>query len=312
MLYGLSKTGRKTRRMVQTNSCPICSCGSMGHFLNCTDHLVSGKNFELSRCISCGFIFTASPPDKKDIGSYYESDDYISHSDSDITFLDKAYQEVRKIMLARKRKLVIRKSGRSCGKILDIGCGTGHFLNEMKISDWDVTGVEINKKAREYAASRFGLKVFPPENLRSLPDKEFDCITLWHVLEHFHEPYDYFADIKRLLKPGGVLLTALPNSESFDALHYGKEWAAFDVPRHLWHFNPSTFSLFAEKAGFKITSLRVLPFDVFYISILSERHKGSAFPSLSGLTIGIIYFFFSLFNRKRGSSIVYTLKIAGD
>jgi hypothetical protein len=107
-------------------------------------------------------------------------------------------------------------------------------------------------------------------------------------------------------------MVALPNSDSFDARHYGKDWAAFDVPRHLWHFSPATFSRFAEKAGFRVTSFEVLPFDVFYISILSEKQKGSAFPSLFGLTMGKIYFLLSLFSRKRGSSIVYTLRVAGN
>lgn len=298
--------------MVQYNSCPICSGITLEHFLTCTDHLVSQKEFELSRCTSCGFLFTSDHPDEKDIGQYYESEDYISHSDSGKTFLDKVYQWVRKIMVTRKRNLVINKSHKALGKVLDIGCGTGHFLNEMKRSGWNTTGVEINKKAREHAVSRFGLEVIHPDSVRSLPDKYYDCITLWHVLEHFHEPFEYFREIKRMLRPGGLVITALPNSDSFDALHYGKHWAAFDVPRHLWHFNPATFSKFAAKAGFEVTSLKVLPFDVFYISILSEKNKLSVFPSLFGLTMGKMYFLLSLFNKRRGSSIVYTLKIAGN
>jgi 2-polyprenyl-3-methyl-5-hydroxy-6-metoxy-1,4-benzoquinol methylase len=294
--------------MVQQNSCPICSGTTLTHYLTCTDHLVSRKEFELLRCSSCGFILTSAPPDETHIGAFYESDEYISHSDSGKTFLDKVYREVRKIMLSRKRRLVIRNTIKQTGKILDFGCGTGHFLNEMKRAGWDATGVEVNKKARDHAASGFGLEVFPPEAVRSLPDNEYDCITLWHVLEHINEPSDHFSEIKRLLKPGGAVLVALPNSDSFDALHYGNVWAAFDVPRHLWHFNPSTFSKFAAKAGFTITSLKILPFDVFYISILSEKHKGAMFPSFSGLVMGKIYFFLSLFSRKRGSSIVYCLK----
>jgi ubiquinone/menaquinone biosynthesis C-methylase UbiE len=298
--------------MIRYNNCPVCSGISPVHFLTCTDHLVSGKEYELSQCPSCGFIFTASPPDEKEISLYYESEDYISHTDSDKTFFDRTYRQVRKIMLASKRRQVLQNFNNPSGKILDIGCGTGHFLNEMKKSGWKTTGVELNNKAREYAIDRFRIEVFPPEALRSLPDQEFDCVTLWHVLEHFYEPFEYFREIKRLLKPGGSVYVALPNSASFDALHYGKEWAAYDVPRHLWHFNPSTFSLFSEKTGFRITSYRILPFDVFYISILSEKHKGSLFPFLFGLTMGKIYFLLSLFSRRRGSSILYTLKIAGN
>jgi SAM-dependent methyltransferase len=271
---------------------------------------VSHREFELSRCSSCGFIFTSAPPDETEIGNYYESDDYISHSDSGESFLDKVYQAVRKLMLNRKRKLIIQNSHKSTGNILDIGCGTGHFLNEMKRSGWNTTGIEISAKARKYAIAKFGLEVFSPDYTRSLPAGSFDCITLWHVLEHFHDPFWYFGEIKRLLKPGGIVVTALPNSSSYDAVHYGRNWAAFDVPRHLWHFDPETFSLFASKAGFISTDLRVLPFDVFYISILSEKQKRSAFPSLFGLTMGKMYFLLSLFSKKKGSSIVYTLKSA--
>jgi SAM-dependent methyltransferase len=215
-------------------------------------------------------------------------------------------------MLVKKRRLVISNIRKASGKILDFGCGTGHFLNEMKRSGWKTTGVEVNKKARGHAISRFGLEVLPPDATGSLQSNEYDCITLWHVLEHFHDPHGYFTEIKRLLKPTGNVIVALPNSDSFDARHYGKDWAAFDVPRHLWHFSPSTFSRFAEKAGFRVTSFKVLPFDVFYISILSEKHKGSVFPTLFGLTMGKIYFLLSLFRRKRGSSIVYTLRVAGN
>lgn len=312
MLYGHSAEGRKTLGMVQYNSCPLCSGIELNHYLTCTDHLVSRKEFELKRCQSCGFIFTSAPPGEKEIGSYYESDDYISHSDSGRTLIDKVYQAVRKIMLTLKRKMVIRNVQKPVGKILDFGCGTGHFLNEMKRSGWETTGVEVNKKARDHAVSRFGIEVLPPDSIGTLPSGQYDCITLWHVLEHFHQPFEYFTEIRRLMKPAGAVMVALPNSDSFDALHYGKNWAAFDVPRHLWHFNPETFSLFAEKAGFRVTSIKILPFDVFYISILSEKQKGSTFPSIFGMAMGKMYFLLSLISRKRGSSVVYTLKISGN
>jgi 2-polyprenyl-3-methyl-5-hydroxy-6-metoxy-1,4-benzoquinol methylase len=309
MQYGLLPEGRKIRKMISHNSCPLCSGNVISHFLTCTDHLVSSKEFELSRCSSCGFIFTSAPPDEKEIGGYYESDNYISHSDSGKALLDKIYHLVRRIMLTGKRMLVKQNIHRPTGKILDLGCGTGYFLDEMKKSGWETTGVEVNKKAREHAVSRFGLEVFPPDAISSLPGDEYDCITLWHVLEHFHDPFEYFREIKRLLKPGGTVLVALPNSDSFDAIHYKKDWAAFDVPRHLWHFNTETLTLFAKKAGFSVTSMKLLPFDVFYISILSEKQKGSFFPSLFGMTMGKMYFLLSLFDKRKGSSIVYTLKI---
>jgi 2-polyprenyl-3-methyl-5-hydroxy-6-metoxy-1,4-benzoquinol methylase len=296
--------------MVSHNKCPLCSSDETEHFLNCTDTLVSGREFELRRCKSCNFIFTNNYPDEKEIARYYDSDNYISHSDSARTITDQIYQIVRRFMLRRKREIITRESRITKGNILDIGCGTGHFLNEMKGAGWGTTGIEVNEKARDYAISKFSLDVISPEQISSLPANKFECITLWHVLEHFHDPFAYFTEIKRLLKPGGIIVVALPNSSSFDATYYGNKWAAFDVPRHLWHFDPVTFSRFASKAGFTVTDLRVLPFDVFYISMLSEKQKGSVCPSLVGLIKGKIWFLLSLFKKKRGSSVVYVIKAA--
>jgi SAM-dependent methyltransferase len=214
-------------------------------------------------------------------------------------------------MLIRKRKIVTKKCNRSAGIILDIGSGTGHFLNSMKKAGWQTEGVEINTKAREFARSSFNLNLLSPPEIYSLPDKSFDCITLWHTLEHFHEPADYFHEIKRLLQPEGAVIVALPNNNSYDSKHYGSEWAAYDVPRHLWHFNPDSFSRFAEKYGFTVASCGSLPFDVFYISILSEKQKGTRFPLVSGMIRGFIFSLFSSFRRSGSSSIVYVLRHSG-
>ena len=152
------------------------------------------------------------------------------------------------------------------------------------------------------------LDTIEPEKIETLSSKSFDCITLWHVLEHFHEPFEYMKEIGRLLKPDGVCLIALPNCASYDSEHFGKEWAAYDVPRHLWHFNPTTFSLFAERTGFRLTGNLNLPFDVFYISILSEKYRGSKFPVLSGAFEGIVFSIRSLFTGNRNSSVIYILR----
>jgi SAM-dependent methyltransferase len=269
---------------------------------------VSGEVFELLRCSKCGFIFTQDPPDESGSGKFYESADYISHTDSSRTLFEKTYQAVRKIMLRRKRNLVIKTTRKKNGTILDIGSGTGHFLNIMKEAGWITTGIEINDDARKYAASHFGLNIISPVDLGSLPDNEFDSITLWHVAEHLHDLSGYFKNIRRLLRPGGSVIVALPNSDSYDSHHYGKYWAAWDVPRHLWHFNPETFSLFAKREGFNVTSASVLPFDVFYISILSEKNRRGKAASLTGLLKGKMFYLRAIFNRMKGSSIVFRLK----
>ena len=256
----------------------------------------------------CGFRFTQDHPEESEAGRYYESDDYISHSDSRKGITEKAYQFIRKIMLIRKKRIIRKVTGLQTGNLLDIGSGTGHFLNVMQTAGWKIKGVEINARAREYSTSRFKIDEIAPEEIKKLPSGYFDCITLWHVLEHFHEPFEYMKEIGRLLKPAGVCIIALPNCSSLDAKHFGKEWAAYDVPRHLWHFNPSTFSRFAERTGFKLSGMMNLPFDVFYISILSEKYKGSGLPVISGGLKGIFFSFRSVFSRNQNSSVIYILR----
>jgi 2-polyprenyl-3-methyl-5-hydroxy-6-metoxy-1,4-benzoquinol methylase len=298
--------------MIHYDICPLCSSSEISHFQTCTDYFVSKEVFDIYRCTKCGFIFIQDHPEESEIGRYYESDDYISHSDTSRGLTDKAYQVTRGIMLGKKKRMIKKITGLSSGNILDIGSGTGHFLNTMKNSGWEISGVEINPKAREYAASRFDIDTISPENISTLPGNYFDCITLWHVLEHLQEPFKYMEEIARLLKNDGVCIVALPNSNSFDSKHYGKEWAAYDVPRHLWHFNPSTFTIFAGKNRLAVAEKRKLPLDVFYISILSEKYKGSKFALLTGTLNGIGFLIRSWFVESGNSSIVYILKKSAD
>jgi 2-polyprenyl-3-methyl-5-hydroxy-6-metoxy-1,4-benzoquinol methylase len=270
---------------------------------------LSKEEFDLFKCKECGFVFTFKYPDEQDISKYYESADYISHDDSAKGFLNLIYLQVRSLMLKKKRRIIEKATGLKKGKILDIGCGTGYFAATMKKGCWDVTGIEPNVKARDFATRHFAIEVISPEDISELPAGIFDCITLWHVMEHFHDPFSYAAEIKRLLRPGGVCFCALPNCSSFDANHYGEYWAAYDVPRHLWHFTPETFRLFAEKMGFHILATRPLPLDVFYISILSEKNKGSKFYFLKGTIKGTLFAFRSLFNKARSSSLIYFLRL---
>jgi SAM-dependent methyltransferase len=295
--------------MIIHSICPLCSSERLSLFLECTDHLVSKELFDLFKCQACGFVFTHEYPDEKSIGKYYESDDYISHDDNAKGVVNRIYLPARNIMLRKKRKIIEKATGLRKGNILDIGCGTGYFPGMMKKTGWYATGIEPNKKAREYGSKQFNIDVLSPDQITGLTGQSFDCITMWHVLEHFHDPVSYAAEITRLLKPSGVCLCALPNCSSFDAEHYGASWAGYDVPRHLWHFTPVTFSLFTEKTGFRINGTRLLPFDVFYISILSEKNKCARFPFMTGMFKGFIFALRSLFDKKRSSSLIYYLCI---
>jgi 2-polyprenyl-3-methyl-5-hydroxy-6-metoxy-1,4-benzoquinol methylase len=294
--------------MVKHSKCPLCSSADISKYLQCTDNFVSREKFEIYRCSACGFVFTNDYPEAESIGKYYESDEYISHSDTSEGLINKIYRFARNIMLRRKRAIVTNVTKLKHGTLLDIGSGTGHFASAMKSAGWNVKGIEINAKAREFSRTKSGLDVISPDEISTLEKGIFDAITLWHVLEHFHDPFGYASDIMKLLKPGGICVVALPNSSSFDASYYKEYWAAYDVPRHLWHFNPDTFRVFSDKTGFKTIKLLTLPLDVFYISLLSEKYKGTRFSFFAGIAKAKIFTIRSLFNRKRSSSMIYILQ----
>lgn len=298
--------------MVHNSNCLLCKSSEIRLLHACTDHLVTREDFEVYSCMNCGFVFTMDYPVETEAGKYYDSDDYISHTGSNRNILESLYNLARKLMLSRKRNILKRSCGTSGLSILDIGSGTGHFLDLMKRSGWEVTGIEISPKAREFSAMNFGINALPPEKTESLPTRSFDCITFWHSLEHVYDLHGMFSGIKRVLKPGGSVIVALPNNSSWDANHYGKDWAAWDVPRHLWHFTPRSFSLLAGISGFKITGIIPLPFDVFYISILSEKYRGSKIPYIAGFVKGFVFSVLSAFTIRRSSSLVYILKSTKD
>jgi SAM-dependent methyltransferase len=294
--------------MSHYRNCPLCGSENPGLHIQTNDFFLSAEPFSLFRCTLCGFVFTQDHPDEETIGRYYASEDYLSHNDSAKGFSSTLYRFSRNIMLAKKRRIIEESTGLKNGNLLDAGSGTGHFLSEMKKAGWDVKGIEINEKARQYSISVHGVDVIDPGHVPDLSAGSFDCITMWHVLEHFQDPYKYVYEISRLLKPEGICIIALPNRNSYDAAYYKKFWAAYDVPRHLWHFSPVTFNLFAEKTGFRIKTIRRLPLDVFYISMLSEKFRGTKLHFLSGMLIGFWFAFLSIIKKEKTSSLIYILK----
>lgn len=298
--------------MVHLDKCPVCLSDRITLYLKTFDRLHSGEEFSLFRCQACNFIFTQDHPDEKEAGKYYESDDYIAHNDRAGGAYNKIYLIIRSIMIKRKKRMVRKITYLKSGNLLDVGSGTGYFAGVMKRAGWNVTCIEPNKRARDFAAEVFNLNMISYDQTTSLPDSCFDCITLWHVLEHLHNPYDYIATLKKLLKPSGIMMVALPNSNSLDSHHYVHNWAAWDTPRHLWHFNPDNFRLFSGKAGLHISEVKSLPFDVFYISILSERNRGTAFPLIKGMIKGLLFTMRTFFRKDKSSSQVFVLHKTSD
>jgi 2-polyprenyl-3-methyl-5-hydroxy-6-metoxy-1,4-benzoquinol methylase len=291
--------------MIHYNSCPVCFSAEINLEINCVDYFKTNDTFPIWKCSVCGICFTQDRPDDDKLEYYYESDNYISHGNSAGGIINSIYQIVRTFTLNQKRNIVKRESERVAGSLLDIGSGTGHFAAKMKNAGWNVKGIEINKKAREFSISHFGLEVFSPSEISHLHNSEFDCITLWHSLEHFSDLNKQITEIRRLLKSQGVCIVAVPNTTSYDAKHYKKHWAAYDVPRHLWHFTPDALSLLFKNKGFKLRNIRLLPVDVFYISILSERYRKNPIAFFAGIVKGKFFALKTLFNKKGGSSLIY-------
>lgn len=275
-------------------------------FLAVKDHSVSGEEFELVRNSEYGFLETLPLPASDKLSDYYKSEDYISHTDSKRNFFEKAYHLVRTISLKKKLSLINSFSSEE-KKLLDVGCGTGDFLETAKNNNWEVVGIEPNEKARAIANKKTNNLVFEIEQLLKLDAHSFDVITLWHVLEHLPNLENQINVFKKLLKPDGVLIIAVPNYKSFDAKHYAEFWAAFDVPRHLWHFNKESLSNLVSKFKMEVIKIKPMWFDAFYVSMLSEKYKTGRMNPIKGFWIGLLSNLKSI-RTKEASSLIYTIK----
>jgi SAM-dependent methyltransferase len=234
---------------VHYTSCPVCRSRDINPLLTVTDYTVSNEEYIIWQCGSCTLRFTQDVPSEATIGPYYKSPDYISHTNTSKGLINKLYQTVRKYTLKQKSKFIAAQTGIIGGKLLDVGCGTGAFLDAMKKEGWEVLGLEPDSEARELARKLYRLTVFESSQLDQLPASGFDAITLWHVLEHVHDLHAYIDQLKNLLKPTGKLFIAVPNYRSLDAQVYRRDWAAYDVPRHLYHFTPRAMEALMKSHG---------------------------------------------------------------
>ncbi len=294
--------------ILKIHICPLCGGQQLEHALTCTDHYASGEQFEVIRCVHCGFLMTQGVPVEAEIGKYYETPDYISHSDTQQGLMNRVYHWVRQYMLSRKAALVKRASGLSEGSLLDYGTGTGYFANAMVCQGWKVKAIEKSPQARAFAKKQFGLDVEAEHTLKDYPSKSLDVVTLWHVMEHLEHLNEMWETLHRILKDKGVLIVAVPNPESYDARKYKEWWAAYDVPRHLWHFSPSVMRRFGEKHGFVLEKECPMPFDAFYVSMLTEKYKGNGLSFVKGLWTGALAWFSALGNKEHSSSLIYVFR----
>ncbi len=286
------------------NSCPICTTEMKFKFVT-KDYLVTGESFDIVECEACSIRTTTPFPDKKIIGNYYSSDDYISHDDKVSGIFDSIYGLVRTYQLNKKKKLIGKYFNKSNGKILDIGCGAGDFLQYMKENHWNINGVDTSNKARKIANNKLNIKVMGPKDWINNKEK-YDVITCWHSLEHVHEPWVYLDKIKKSLTVDGFLIVALPNYQSTDAKIYKEFWAAYDTPRHLYHFTIKSMNKTIKPHGLNIESIYRMNFDPFYVSMLSAKHMGKSF--MSGLINGFKSWILSIFSKDKCSSLIFIIK----
>lgn len=291
-------------------TCPSCQSTHLEDVLECRDFLVSHQTYSIARCLDCDLYFTAEPPGENEISAYYESEAYISHTDTRNGMLNRVYHWARKWALRKKVRWVQNATGLSSGSVLDIGSGTGAFLNAMHTSGWNTTGIEPNAAARKIAVDTYGIASYETGKINELHSGSFDAITLWHVLEHVHTLHEYIEMLKRLIKPEGKIIIALPNIQSVDFYFYREYWAALDVPRHLYHFTPSAIDFLLRHHQLSIVRQIPMPLDSFYISLLSEKYKGKSGNRFRGLLEGFNSWLRSNFDWSKASSIVYVVSLS--
>ena len=307
--FSLQPGFQKMDPVINYTNCPVCGAATIREALTATDYTVSGKAFSIWECSSCTLRFTQAVPDEAHIGPYYKADSYISHTNTSKGLVNRLYHTVRNITLRNKRKLLQSATNRTTGQLLEIGAGTGTFAAFMKRSGWQVIGLEPDPAARQIAKDVNGIALLDTSELFELPAEHFDVITMWHVLEHVHRLHDYMDQLKRLLKPGGVLLIAVPNYTSFDAQLYGRFWAAYDVPRHLYHFSPASMRTLLKQHGLRLETIRPMWFDSFYVSMLSEKYKNGKASLVKGFINGLrSNLKAGKGNNARCSSLIYVIR----
>ena len=271
-------------------------------FKKVKDYSVSNEVFDLHHNPEYDLLITFPKPSLEALPNYYESDNYISHTDRSRTLFERAYRLIKSIAIKKKISLINKHANK--GNLLDIGAGTGSFLHAAKKDGWQTIGLEPSEKAKQFASLK-GLKFI--DNLNDIPTQSQDIITMWHVLEHVPNLDEYLFELKRIIKPSGTIFIAVPNFKSFDASYYGKFWAAYDVPRHLWHFSKGSIQkLFSEKQ-MRLEAVLPMKFDSYYVSLLSEKNRNGKIKPLRAFFVGLKSNYEAK-QTKEYSSHIYVIK----
>jgi len=292
--------------MKNLNNCPVCKNEAFNDLLTCRDFSVSKEDFKIVSCENCEFTFTNPRPENGDLDNYYLSDNYISHTNKSRGGFETLYQIVRKYAVWQKLRLL--KQFSVSKNHLDIGCGTGEFLNACKNSGFKTTGIEPSEIARTQAINNYKLSVSENTNLAQYSKESFNTISMWHVLEHVPNLNETIKNLSQILEKNGSLIIAVPNYKSWDAGYYKQYWAAWDVPIHLWHFSSDSTNRIFQNHGFKLVKTKGMIFDSFYVSILSEEYKKGRKKFILGFFIGIISNLIGFLTKRGFSSTIYVFQ----
>jgi len=285
-----------------------CGSNAITKVFKCKDHTVSKEEFEIWECSNCTFRFTQNVPDEANISTYYQSAEYVSHSDTKQGFINRLYHIVRNHTLKSKQRLVQKVTKLKSGSVLDVGAGTGAFAHTMLQAGWKVTGLEPDATARANALLNYVLKLNELSVLHQLETNSFDAITMWHVLEHVHDLHGYLQTYLRILKSDGRLIIAVPNYTSYDAAVYKNYWAAYDVPRHLYHFSPASMQVLLQQKGFLLEAVKPMWFDSFYVSMLSEKYRNGKGDLLKAIWVGLVSNLKAVLHVGKCSSVIYIIR----
>ncbi len=282
-------------------NCPVCNSTESKLHKTVKDYTVSQEEFNIMQCKNCSFLYTNPRPTPDSLGAYYKSDDYISHTNKSNSPIHLIYKLARTQTLRWKYNLVKKSKPKL---LLDYGCGTGHFLTYCKKKGLEVNGFEPDQQARLIAKQTLGESIF--SSTTTIKSK-FDVITLWHVLEHIPNLNEVVDWLKNHLAENGRLVIAVPNPNAYDAKMYDKYWAAYDVPRHLYHFTKKTLTKLADRHSFSVESIHPMKLDSFYVSLLSNKHKHNQTKPINSFLNGLKSNSYA--NKKMEySSLIYVLK----
>ena len=278
------------------------------HVLSANDHLVTGRKFDILKNPETTILETHPRPTKEELPTYYDSENYTSHNDKSAGIVSFCYRIIKSISTRRKIRIgqnsLSKNTPQNKPRLLDVGCGTGDFLYSCLKKGWQINGIENNKNAKNNSRTEVSSFIFDDfEFLKSQPER-FDIITMWHSLEHIIDLKQTIVDMKKLLTNKGVIVVACPNHKSFDAIFYKESWAAYDLPRHLWHFDKDSISKLFVEHNMQLTKTLPMYWDSFYISILSEKIISKKNKFLKGVIVGLLSNVSAMFSKEH-SSLIY-------